>query len=90
MIIAPTIRVHRVPSLHEPARWPAPIELFPWPQRPAQVVRQGFRFDVVVVLEGGVLDRGAGAAGAGPGCEGEVRGLVGVAAGGVLGAGSAG
>lgn len=86
MVIPPTVLIHPVPP-NPPSRRTTPVQLLRRAERTTQTVREGFRFHVVVVFEAGVVDRGAGAPGAGPGCYVEVGGLVGVAAGGILGAG---
>lgn len=85
MIIQPTIRIP-IP-LHDATGQTAPIKLLRWGQRATQVVGEGFGFHVVVVVDIGVVDRGAGAVDAGLGGYGEVGGLVGEGFGGVLGAG---
>ena len=92
MIIQSTILIYPLPLslLHKASRRTAPIKLFRRTQRPTQVVGEGFGFHVVVVLDVGVVDCGAGTVGAGPGGDVEVGGLVGVGAGGEFCAGCVG
>ena len=65
MIELPTIPIEI--SLNPASGRTAPIQLLRRPQRTAQVVGEGFGFDVVVVSDVGVVDRDAGTVGTGPG-----------------------